>query len=176
VFVAIGVFFEGWAEALSVTMVTLTVKKQDELGTASGVAGSIRFLISTIANIIYTVILNNKLDSTVGPRVTSAVESAGLPESSVAQFIAALPKGTSALKAVPGVTDAILDAGSKAYKDANASAYSIVFLTTIAFTVIGVICALLLPDIDKLLTGQMAVVIEKESQPVKRTKEIEDSV
>lgn len=100
----------------------------------------------------------------VAPRVTSAIEDAGLPASSAAQFLQAISLGADALNAVPGITPEILATGIDAYKEANASAYRVVFLTTIAFTGIGVICALLLPNIDKLLTKKVATTLRKQEK------------
>ncbi|KIW03066.1 uncharacterized protein PV09_05715 [Verruconis gallopava] len=163
-FVALGVFFVGWAESLAITTLTLTAKRQDELGTASGIAGAIRFLIASIASTIYTVILNNELAKKVAPRVTSAVEAAGLPSSSAAQFIQALSLGSTSLNDIPGVNSNIITTGRDAYKNANASAYHTVFLTTLAFSGICVICALLLPNVDHLLTNKIATTLRRDEK------------
>jgi len=92
------------------------------LRTSTGIAGAIRFLISSVSATIYTVILTHELAVKIPPRVTSAVEAAGLPASSVAQFIQAFSVGTTAFEQIPGINADILSAGTKAYKDANASA------------------------------------------------------
>jgi hypothetical protein len=162
--VALGVFFVGWGESLAITAVTLTAKHQNELGTASGIAGAIRFLMASISSTIYTVVLNNELRKKVGPQVTSAVEGAGLPSESVSEFIQALAVGADALISVPGVSPEIIAVGSTAYKNANASAYQTVFLTTIAFSALCVICALLLPNLDHLLTNKVATTLRREEK------------
>lgn len=51
--VGAGVFFIGWVEGAAITIVTLAAKDQFALGTSAGVAGSIRFLISSIASTVY---------------------------------------------------------------------------------------------------------------------------
>jgi len=53
VLVSLGVFFIGWTEGAAITIVTLTAKDQFALGTSAGIAGSIRFLISSIASTVY---------------------------------------------------------------------------------------------------------------------------
>ena len=161
VFVSLGVFFIGWTESLAITTVTLTADNQSELGSASGVAGSIRFLISSVAATIYTVILTNRLSQTISSQVPPKVISAGLPSTSVGQFIAAFTTGGDAFSKVPGVTPQILAIGTRAYQEANASAYRTVFLTTIAFTGVAVISALLLPNVDHFLTGKVATTLHK---------------
>jgi hypothetical protein len=50
--VGVGVFFIGWTEGAAITIVTLAAKDQFALGTSAGVAGSIRFLISSIASTV----------------------------------------------------------------------------------------------------------------------------
>jgi hypothetical protein len=52
VLVSLGVFFIGWTEGAAITIVTLTAKDQFALGTSAGIAGSIRFLISSIASTV----------------------------------------------------------------------------------------------------------------------------
>ncbi|ORY11695.1 fungal trichothecene efflux pump [Clohesyomyces aquaticus] len=158
---SIGVFFIGWTEGLAITIVTLTAKDQNALGTASGVAGSIRFLISSIAATVYSVILSNRLTQTIGSQVPAAVVGAGLPASSVPGFIAAFAVGASAFQKVPGITPQILAAGSSAYKTANADAYRTVFLANIAFSGVAIICSLLLPNVDHLLTSQVATTLHQ---------------
>jgi hypothetical protein len=108
----------------------LAAKDQYALGSASGVAGSIRFLISSIAATVYSVILSNRLTSTISSQVPPALLSAGLPASSIPTFI-------------------------------SADAYRTVFLSNIAFSGVAIICSLLLPNVDHLLTGQVATTLHQ---------------
>jgi len=161
VFVSLGVFSVGWVESIAITMVTLTAKDQQELGSASGVAGSIRFLNSSIAASVYSVILSNRLAQTIATEVPPALINAGLPAFSVESFITGLSIGPTALKAVQGITPNILAIGTRAYQDANSSAYRTVFLSTIAFTGVAIIASLFLPDVDHLLTGKVATTLHE---------------
>ncbi|KAF2119628.1 fungal trichothecene efflux pump [Lophiotrema nucula] len=156
-----GVFFVGWGEGLAITIVTLAAKDQYALGTASGVAGSIRFLISSIASTVYTVILSNRLTETISTQVPPALLSAGLPATSIADFIAAFSVGASAFEAIPGITPEILAIGSEAYQYANADAYRTIFFSNIAFSGVAIICSLLLPNVDHLLTGSVATTLHQ---------------
>jgi hypothetical protein len=110
----------------------------------------------------YSVILSNRLAVTIAARVPPALIAAGLPPTSIASFIAAFPVGASAFEAVPGVTPQILAIGTSAYQQANADAYRTVFFSNIAFSGVAIICSLLLPDVDHLLTGQVAATLQKE--------------
>ena len=140
---------------------TLAAKDQFALGTASGVAGSIRFLISSIASTVYTVILSNRLSTTIAAQVPPAVISAGLPASSVPSFISAFSVGAAAFEQVPGISPEILAIGTRAYQYANADAYRTVFYSNIAFSGVAIICSLLLPNVDHLLTGQVATTLHQ---------------
>jgi hypothetical protein len=164
--VSLGVFFIGWAESLAITMVTLTARNQNELGSASGVAGSIRFFISSVAATVYSVILSNRLTQTIGSQVPPALVKAGLPADSVIKFIAALALGPSALANVTGVNPSIITVGTQAYKNASADAYRTVFLTTIAFTGIAIIATLFVPNVDHLLTGKVSTTLHKKDKEV----------
>jgi cellobiose-specific phosphotransferase system component IIC len=164
--VSMGVFFIGWAESLAITMVTLTAKNQNELGSASGVAGSIRFLISSVAATVYSVILKNRLTQTISSQVPAALAKAGLPSSSIPEFIAALAVGPTAIANVTGVNPSITVIGFRAYQDASADAYRTVFLTTIAFSGVAIIATLFLPNVDHLLTGKVSTTLHKKDMKV----------
>jgi MFS family permease len=154
--VAFGIFFVGWTEGLAITIVTLAAENQSELVTASGVAGSIRFLISSIAATVYSVVLSNRVARTISAQVPPAPIEAVLPSTSIAGFISALSAGAAAVKAVPGVTEQIIVVGTREYQVANANAYRTVFLTNIAFSGVAIVCTLLLPEVDHLMTEHVA--------------------
>ena len=160
VFVFIGTIAVGWAESLAITTVTLTIWDQTRLGSASGLAGSIRFFISCISSTIYNIVLNNRMKTTVSTIVPKALVEAGLPTSSVPKFMADLAIGSS-FTDVPGITNQIIAIGVRANKVAYANAYSTVFLTSIAFTGIALISALMLPDVDALLSSKVASTLHK---------------
>jgi hypothetical protein len=63
---------------------TIIVDDQQEIGTATGIAGSMRATISTIITTVYSAVLSNRLTSTIPTRVPAAMVTAGLPVSSVA--------------------------------------------------------------------------------------------
>jgi len=158
VLVSLGVFFLGWVESVSITLITLTTTDQTNLGTACGISGSIRFLISSISSTVYNVILSNRLAQTIPAQVPPAVVNAGLPTSSVEKFIAGFTTGT--FENITGLTPEIQAIGTRAFKEANAAAYRTVFLSTLAFTGVAVIAGLLLPKgLDELLTGKVSTTL-----------------
>ncbi|KFH48626.1 putative HC-toxin efflux carrier-like protein [Hapsidospora chrysogenum ATCC 11550] len=169
-FVALGTFAIGWAESLAITIVTISVWDQTKLGSASGVAGSIRFFIASIASTIYNVVLNNRLAKTIPARVPSALVEAGLPSSSVADFMTGLTTGAG-FADVKGITDSIIATGVRAFKEANAEAYRTVFFVSIAMSGLALISALLLPNVDDMLTGKVASTLHKSLKDEKPLKE-----
>jgi hypothetical protein len=117
---------------------------------------------------VYTVVLSNRLATTIPGQVPKALTAAGLPSSSVAGFLTAYTTGTqAAFDAVQGLTPAILTKGTTAYKNASADAYRTVFLTTLAFSGIGIILTWFAPDVDKKLTREVAVTLHKKADGVR---------
>ncbi|KAG7137010.1 Trichothecene efflux pump TRI12 like protein [Verticillium longisporum] len=159
VLVSLGVFFIGWTEGTAITIVTLCAPDQAHLGSASGIAGSIRFLISSIAASVYNVVLSNRLAREIPAQVPPAVIAAGLPASSVADFLAGFTTGS--FEGVAGLTQDVLAVGTAAYKQANADAYQTVFFTNIAFSGVAIICALLMPNVDKHLTDRVTTTLHQ---------------
>lgn len=168
-FVALGTFAIGWTESLAISIVTISAWDQSKLGSASGLAGSIRFFITSIASTIYNVTLNNRLAETVPNQVPPAIIDAGLPSSSVADFMVALTSGTG-FENVDGVTNDIIAAGIQANKEANADAYRTIFFVSIAFSAIALVSALLLPNVDALLTNKVASTLHKGRKDEKRLR------
>jgi hypothetical protein len=117
---------------------------------------------------VFTTVLANRLAQTIPEKVPPAVIAAGLPESSVAAFIAAFQAGSqSAFDAVAGITPQIQAIGTRAYQEANSQAFSTVFLTTIAFSGIGIILTVFTPNIDHLLTREVNITLNsKETKSV----------
>jgi hypothetical protein len=158
-------FFIGWNESLCLTNAGIEVEDQQEIGTAVGMAGSIRSAISTVAATVYVVVLTNRLGATIPAEVPPAVIAAGLPKSSVAAFLAGFT--TSDFSDVPGLTPKITAVGIAAYKLANAHAYKTVFLTSIAFTGLAVIISFWAPNVDDKMTAEVAATLhEKEGRVV----------
>lgn len=147
--VFMGLFATGWNETLAISTITVALADQKEIGSAGGVAGGIRMGISAILSAVYTTILTSRLSTTIPAQMPPALINAGLPTSSVAEFITAFTTGdTTALAGIQGVTNAIIAAGSAAYKEASSNAYRTVFLSTIAINGIGIILTFFVPDPD----------------------------
>lgn len=162
---ALASFFVGWNESLCLTNAGVEVEDQQEIGTAVGMAGSIRSAISTVAASVYVVVLTNRLGETIPAEVPPAIVAAGLPASSVVPFLGAFATGD--FSGIKGLTPKILAAGVAAYKLASAHAYRTVFLTSIAFSGVAVIITLWAPNVGDKMTSQVATTLHaKEGQVV----------
>lgn len=162
--ITIGSTLIGANEILNSCVATIQLTDQREIGTATGVGGSIRNFISTICATVYTVVLSNRLAQTIPAAVPPAVIDAGLPSTSVASLLTALGSGSpAAFDDVKGLTPAIQAIGVQAYKIASAEAYKTVFLTTIAFSGIGVILTFFTPNINSKLTNEVTITLHSRS-------------
>jgi len=137
ILMSLGCFLIGWNESVCLANCGIEVDDQQEIGTAVGMAGSIRSAISTVCSSIYVAVLVNRLGVTIPQKVPPAVVAAGLPASSVASFMGGFTTGN--FTGIEGLTTEILMTGTRAYKEANAMAYSTVFYTTIVFSGIAII-------------------------------------
>jgi len=150
----------GWLEVVGLAITGIAIKHQGEIGTAVGVAGSIRSAVSTIASTIYTVILTNRLQKTIPTEVAPKLIAAGLPSSSVALFLSAITARTpGAFAKVPGITEAIESIGIATYKDASSHAYQTVFYSTIAFSVLAVAMSFLTPSVEEMMTDRVIATL-----------------
>jgi hypothetical protein len=156
----LGGFALGWVEAICLVSISITLGNQREIGTGVGIASSLRATISTVASTIFTTILSNRLAQTVPENVNPALLVAGLPASSLPKFMSFLASNQSHLTQVPGVNATIIGAGIEAYKEAHAQAYSTVYLSTLAFSGLGVIFSLMTPEIESRLNNDISCKLD----------------
>ncbi|KAH6679631.1 fungal trichothecene efflux pump [Halenospora varia] len=164
VLMALGCFFIGWNETVCLANAGIEVEDQQEIGTAVGMAGSIRSAISTICSSVYVAVLTNRLAQTIPATVPPAVIAAGLPASSVPAFLGGFTTGN--FTAVPGLTTTITTVGVRAYKVANAQAYKTVFLTSLAFSGLAIILSFWSPNVDDKMTGEVATTLHQKDHRV----------
>lgn len=133
--------------------VTLLWEAQD-IGLATGVLGSIRGMGGAIAQALYVSVLTNEATQSIGRLVPAAAEGAGLPAKSLPALLAALATGD--FSGVPGASDAVVAAVGAATVQAYTNAFHYVFYATIPFTILLVIAACFVPDMDKYLHKNVA--------------------
>jgi hypothetical protein len=86
--------------------------------------------------------------------VVPVLTEAGLSESSVLSFVAAIATGSFA--SVVGVTPTIIAAGLAAYQDAQVDAFRAVFYTALAFLILNAIMSFWFPNLDDKMTNEVA--------------------
>lgn len=165
----------GYIEGLSLATSGIAIENQEEIGTAVGVATTLRSAWSTVATTVYIVVLQNRLSEAVpeivsrvvpkliklwhgaddSTQVVPAITEAGLPASSVASYLAAIASGSFA--SVVGITPTVIEAGTAAYQQALVFAFRGVFYTAIAFLIVNTLAAFLFPNLDDKMTNEVAV-------------------
>lgn len=105
--------------------------------------------------------LSNRLAQTIPAIVPPALVDAGLPSSSVTAFLGAITTGS--FDAVPGISPSIIAAGVRAYQEASVQAYKTVFLTTLAFSGIGIVMSYWCQNVDSLLSGDLSIQIGEKA-------------
>lgn len=158
--VFIATLFVGWNEAIVLPICSMRIRDQREIGVAVGVAGSARSTISTVASTIYEVILTSRVKSRLGSQIPPALTSAGLPATSVEDYMAAIAAGSeSALSAVSGITSSIKKAGTLAYRNAYMDAYRTIFYVSIAFGGMAILVSFWIPNVEEHMTGNVAATL-----------------
>jgi hypothetical protein len=91
--------------------------------------------------------------------VAGAAIQAGLPIAEAETFVGALLQAPNMLATLPGITPAIITAGTKGAQLAYAESLRYVWWTSISFGVCAMVAALLIPDIRKFATNRIAVAL-----------------
>jgi len=153
----------GYMDTVGITITGIAIRDQAEIGTAVGLAGSMRSTVSTIAQVIYTTILTNRLQETIPQEVPRQLIAAGLPASSVPAFLDAIQVGgtPAAFAKVQGLTASIEAVGIAAYKLAAVHAYRTVFYSTLAFSTLCIMFAFFAPDVDDRMTDEVVVKLHQ---------------
>ncbi|KAG9258701.1 fungal trichothecene efflux pump [Emericellopsis atlantica] len=154
--------FFGWAQYESIAFTQLGVKQVD-LGISGGLAGVARYAGGSLAQAIYTTILTNEQTSRAARTVPAAAEALGLGPQEAQQLLAAISTGaTDAIAEIPGITDEIVAAASTAFKWAVAHGLKITALSSLAFAGVGLVCCLLLENIDHKMNNKTEVFLEND--------------
>lgn len=130
---------------LGMTLITLITAAQLSLpvelvSIATGLIISVRSLGGTIGIAIYNAVFISAMKH-LPDNIASAAISAGLPPSSVTQFVGDLAgQNQTDLVNVPGVTPEIIGAGAGALLDTYATGFRNVWVTALAFCVLAGIC------------------------------------
>lgn len=118
--------------------------------TARNVGGS-------IATTIYTVVLSNNLKSHLGINIATALAKAGLPLADIPAVTEALATQNTTNPAFGLANLAQLEAGIYAVKVSYADAFRLVYLVSIAFGGLGILCAFWTKNFGHLMIRKLDV-------------------
>ncbi|KAL3460213.1 major facilitator superfamily domain-containing protein [Aspergillus heterothallicus] len=153
-------FGNGGPSILPVVLVTYAVP-EFLIGTASTVMTSIRALGGIIGITVFTAIYSNDVSSKLPTAVAKAAIEAGLPESSLTQFLPAFLGGQQNLLAsINGVTAQVLAACVEASKVASAASFRNVWFVNMAFGLVAAILSVFLLPVKDRMTNHIESALE----------------
>ncbi|KAF2643569.1 MFS general substrate transporter [Massarina eburnea CBS 473.64] len=127
--------------------------------TAAALSLSIRTVGGSIGYSIYYNIFATKLTQKLPTYVAEYALKAGLPASSLEAFVSTFITTPEEVGRVPGVTPEVLAAAAKGAQWAYSQSIKYVWLTSIAFGSMAIVCTVLLPSTRKYQTNRVAVQI-----------------
>lgn len=107
-------------------------------------------------------VLGNELKKNIPKYVGGAAVAAGLPESSLPKFLAALSAGLS-VEGIPGATSSVITAATAALKIAYAQSFRIVFFCTIPFSLTLIVSSSFVPNMGSFLHYNVAKRLQGEA-------------
>jgi hypothetical protein len=141
------------------SIIQLSVPHQ-YIGVAMGIITTSRYVGGSVGSTIYQVILSNQLTDNLGKNVAAALAKAGLPLADIPAVAGALALGDQNSPALANASPAILGEGILALKMTYVDAFKIIYLTSIAFGVLGTICAAFSRNIGEFLTNKVDVEMD----------------
>ncbi|OBU00219.2 hypothetical protein VE01_01673 [Pseudogymnoascus verrucosus] len=131
------------------------------IATATAVTTSFRAVAATVFTAIYAAALSNRLASYIPSYIAAAARSAGLPTSSITEFVGALASGNATGVAhVPGVNPLIVAAGTAALKQASADGIRVVFIIAAPFGAVACITCFFIGDLRKVMNYHVDAPLE----------------
>lgn len=157
------------------------------LGVAIGLLGTIRSVGGSVGNAIFNTVFQDRFTAYVGGEVVPVALEHGLSASDLPKVIPGVIEynlgNPHALDGISGITPVVASALRVAVRTAYGRAFRIVFLSTLAPTIVGLICGCLVEDPTPFMTNhiQSAMLATLEhahdderdpEQDLKRTDEI----
>lgn len=118
--------------------------------------------------------MSNRLAIEAPRKFEALGEQYQLSPSTLAQLEMAVTAGnTTGLGTVPGLTSAIIAAGSKAYQQAYVNSFKVIYFVSIAFGVVAIVVACFTLDLEDKMTNRISVVLENVEKPATKVVEME---
>ena len=169
---ALGALAVGVVEVVGIVAVPFTVPPAD-LGLASGLLGSCRSTLGSVATAVFSSVLTTTRTKEVPPRLLRLAEQDGLSESSIKALVkAGLQGATATFAKIPGMPAGRVAAYALAVRDGNVKAYHMVFFSSLAFGGIAVICAFCCKEFNSHFTDK----VDRRLQHVGKKQEVAKEV
>ncbi|KAL2839283.1 major facilitator superfamily domain-containing protein [Aspergillus pseudoustus] len=155
------------AEALLLTVLTGYFVPDDLIATGVCLANSATLLGGAVAVIIYSTVFNSKIRTRLPADISDATLEAGLPPSSLADFLTAwLTSGgnAAAVGTIPGTTPDVLAAAQEAAKTAYSESYHYIWYILLAFSAVCSVLALLFTSTEKHMTDEVTAPVQKREE------------
>ncbi|KAL4989900.1 fungal trichothecene efflux pump [Aspergillus falconensis] len=146
----------GWSLYLAIAITQMGVEHKN-LGVSGGISGCIRFAAGAVATSIYQTVYSKSTTKYMTKYIPSAVIAAGLDESKVADLMAVVTGGPSALE---GYTPAVAAAAEDALSHAYCKAIFVVAMVSMAFGILGLGACMCCKDVDSKMTNKIEVYLE----------------
>jgi hypothetical protein len=115
-----------------------------------------------VATSIFTTVFSNVQSNHAAKLVPVAAEAAGLPASSIAALMTALPLGSAAISKVPGITTEIALMVRKAFVESYVIGLRITALSSLAFGIPGIIACVCCIDIGHKMNDKIEIFLEND--------------
>jgi len=159
VFVALIGVCVGGGFVVAAAMIQVSVEHQ-YIGIATALAVTARNVGGSVATVIYTTIFSDRLKHYVTPDIVVPLLEAGVPPTSLGGATLAL-LGQGPVTALAGLTPIQIGAGLNGVKQAYTHALRIVYLSSIAFGVVGTVCVAFCKSCDDKLTNQVDIKLNE---------------
>ncbi|KAF3111031.1 hypothetical protein TWF706_000474 [Orbilia oligospora] len=148
------------ASTLVLAVVVSLCTPNEYIAHAMSLLASSRAFGGSIGITIFEQIFSSKEKDILPGKISTAVLDAGLPSSSLEEFLIGSEHGiTSALLNIPGVSQAVLEAGSSAMVQGLADSYRFIWYSLIPFAFVTLVLAFFLMSTKAQMTRQVAAGI-----------------
>lgn len=144
---------------IATAMVQLAVK-HEYLGIVTLLAVTVRNVGGAVAQVIYISILTGKMKTNVVKYVALPLAKAGVAPASLPEIVAAL-SGQGPPSALASLTPSQLALGIGGVKQAFSHSFRIVYLTSIAFGVLGTIAVCFSKDVRPYMTHNVDINLDE---------------
>ncbi|KAF2808136.1 trichothecene efflux pump, partial [Mytilinidion resinicola] len=148
----------GGGMIVSTAMIQLAVE-HEYIGLATQMAVTARNAGGAVGTVVYTAIYTGQIRKNIKQRVALPLAMAGVPPTSLAAVVGAL-MGQAPPSVLAALTPEQLGLALAGLRQAFIHSFRVVFLSSIAFGVVGTVAACLTKDVDHLMTNKVEMTLD----------------